>query len=172
MNRLTLYNIADEALALEEMLMNDEGELTDESCELETYISDLMISKTDSIVHVANKLEDEIELAKKHIDRLSGFKRARENAVQRMKEYSLLCLEKMNKDKVAGEIAEIATRKPVKVLDIIDENKIPGEFVTVETVVKIDKKALLAAIKKGLDCEGAGIKDGAKSVQFKLKRVK
>lgn len=172
MNKLSLYNIADEALALEDMLMSDHGEMSDESSELEAYLSDLIATKTDSIVHVVNKLEDEIELAKKHMERLMQFKRARENAIKRLKEYSILCLEKINKTSINGEIAEISMRKPTKVLDVTDENKIPGEFITVETVVKIDKKELLKALKNGLECDGAKIGDGAKSIQFKLKKVK
>lgn len=172
MNNITLYNIADEALALEDLLIAEGGEISEDSEELELYLSNLMANKTDSIYHVLSKLEDEAELADKHMKRLAVYKKARTNAINRLKEYSILCLEKMNRVGVAGDMAEVKMRKPVKVLNVLDENKIPSEFLTVETVVTIDKKALLSALKDGLACDGANIIDGAKSIQFKLKKVK
>lgn len=169
MANISLYDITEEFAALEKMLFEDGGEIGEESEALEKYASELLQSKTDAMVHFVQKMKDEEALADQHIKRLQDYKKARTNAVARLESYAILCLEKLDKDKVLGLMAEISTRKPSKAVSILDVEKIPAQFITVETVVKVDKKAIADAIKKGESVTGAELIDGKKSVAFKLK---
>tara|TARA_R110000868_G_scaffold87034_2_gene243637 strand:+ start:1739 stop:2242 length:504 start_codon:yes stop_codon:yes gene_type:complete len=164
----SLFNIAKEFQALEELLHLDGGEITEAHEELEKYVSDLLVSKTDSYVEFVQKLEAEIEMAADRLRKIQSFKKARENAIERLKNYAHDCLQKMDKQKITGDFGSISIRKPTPVLLIEDEMKIPEEFCHYER--KIDNAKLKAALKDE-SIDGARLIDGKKSVMIKLKGV-
>lgn len=164
----SLFNITKEFEALESMLNIDGGEITEAHEELEQYVSKLLVEKTDNYVEFVHKLEAEIEMAADRVRKIQAFKKARENAIERLKNYAHDCLQKMDKTKVTGELGSISIRKPSKVLLIEDELKIPEEFAHYER--KIDSARLKDALKSE-EIEGARLVDGKKSVMIKLKGV-
>lgn len=165
---MNLFNITKEFQALEELLHLDGGEITETHEELEKYVADLLITKCDGYVEFVHKLEAEIEMAADRLRKIQAFKKARENAIERLKNYAHNCLEAMGKQKVSGEMGSISIRKPTPVLLIEDELKIPEEFCHYER--KIDNAKLKAALKDE-SIEGARLIDGKKSVMIKLKGV-
>lgn len=167
---MNLYDISTEFTALEELLMMDGGEITESHQELETMILALLLSKADNMVNFIQKLEDESDLADAHIKRIQLYKKARVNAIERLKDYVKVSMDKMQKDKVEGAMGSISIRKPVKVVDILNEDLIPAEFTKVK--VDLDKTKIAKALKDGQEIEGARLIDGKRSVQFKLKAVK
>ena len=80
------------------------------------------------------------------------------------------CLVRMGKDKIVGEMGQISTRKPAKVIHIEDENLIPEDFASYTRV--IDRSKVKDALKNGEEISGASLIDGKKSIQFKMKGVK
>lgn len=173
MNALSLYNITDELDALESLLEMDQGEITDDHQELIDQVNSMISSKTDSVVGFSQYLEDQIKNAKAKKDEVSQFIRVRENAIKRLKDYVGNCLDKSGEKSFSGELYEIKERKPSKVLSIQNEDQVPVEFTTVETVVKIDKARLKKAVQSGdVDIDGISIIDGARSIQFKTKSLK
>ena len=167
---MNLYDISHEFTALEELLMMDGGEVTESHQELENMISALLLAKADNMVNFIQKLDDECDLADAHIKRIQLYKKARVNAIEKLKDYVKVSMDKMNKPKIEGVMGSISIRKPVKVVDIIDEDLIPAEFT--KTTVTLDKSMLGKALKDGQEIEGARLIDGKRSVQFKLKAVK
>jgi hypothetical protein len=168
--KATLYEIATEFAALEEMLMNDDGEVTTSHEELEKYANQMMVSKVDDYCFFVQKLEDEADLASQHIKRLQAYKNARENAIERLRMYSALCLEKLNQKAIKGTLGSISLRAPSKVLRIEDESKVGDEFCSYKRIV--DTSTLKEAVKSGLEVEGVSLVDGKKSVLIKMKGVK
>jgi len=168
---ISLYDISAEVLALDELLEENGGEICEASEELQLHIAGLLEAKTDSFVGFCNKLDDEIELANKHIKRLQDYKKVRENNIERLKNYALLCLEKIGQKSFKGQMCEIKKTTPGIKLKITDVNKIPVQFTSVETVVNIDNKAVKDALKGGEIVDGACLETGRQSVSFKMKKV-
>jgi len=101
---------------------------------------------------------------------MQDFKRARENAIERLKDYAYKAMQHMGKDKITGEMGSISIRKPSQVVQIDDESKIPNEFVFFAK--SIEKAKLKEALKHGEIIEGARLVDGSRSITIKLKGVK
>jgi hypothetical protein len=171
-NDLKLYEITQEMEALDSILEKDKGEITDEYVELLNDVTMLMRDKTDACVGYYKREEDLIKLAKQRISELRDFIQIREKKLGNFKSYVKFCLEKMNVKSFRGVLNEIKLRKPLDVLNIVDDSKIPPEFITVETITKIDKKALKNAIKNGLEVAGVEVKKGEPGVMMGLKKGK
>jgi len=173
--KISLYDIADEVSALGEMICNqDAGEITEDHDELERSITALLEAKTDSCVHFIQKMKDDISLADDHIKRLGQFKKSRKNAIASFSNYAGICMQKLGVKKLLGVMGEVTKRKPTEVVEITDEKKVPTEFITVETIIKIDKVALKKALKNGEveQTDGLRLTEGKESIQFKMKSVK
>lgn len=171
--RLTVYDIATEIRALNELIEMDAGEITEAHEELMTQVYDLCASKTDNVCAWVKHQEDQIDLADKKIKELQEFKKFRNNAIERVKNYAGDALQHAGTKKFRGEIYEIVERAPVPVLEILNEDDVPVEFTTVETAIKIDKTALKKAVKEGkVDHPSIGLIPGKRSIQFKMKSVK
>lgn len=165
---MNLFNITKEFQILEEMLAIDGGEITEAHEQLEKYISDLLTTKTDGYVEFVQRLEAEIDMAANRIKAIQAYKKSRENAIERLKDYAHNCLQAMDKQKVTGEMGSISIRKPSKALLIDDELKVPEEFCHYER--KIDNAKLKEACKHE-EIPGARLVDGRRSVMIKLKGV-
>lgn len=167
---MSLYNIAQELLAFEEMLLLDQGEMTEAHEQLLTEFNSWLSTKTDSIVWLSCKLEDEIAMADLHSKRIALYKKARVNAVERLRQYVTQQMDIMQTDKIKGELGEISIRKPVKVLHVEDANLVPVEFTKVK--VELDDAKIKGALKNGTDVSGARLIDGQRLALFKMKSVK
>jgi len=167
--KLNLYNITEEFNALEEMLIEDGGEITETHDQLAGMVRGLLTQKTDNFVSFVQKLEDEAELASQHIKRLQAYKKARENAVERLKEYAGFCLDEIGENKIKGTLGEIAIRKPSMIVEVLDESLVDAMYL--KTKVEINKAAIKEALKSGLEVSGAKMSEGKRSIQFKIKSV-
>lgn len=170
MGKLSLYNLTQEMLSLEEMLLADGGEITQEYESLDDQIRFAIMQKTDNIVELARKFEDEIELAKKHERKLAEYRKARDNAIKRLKDYAQQALAFSGESKLKGAMCEISMSKPAQRVDITDQDKLPGRFKRLD--VKIETAEIKRAIKDGETIPGAALVDGKRSIKFKLKSVK
>jgi hypothetical protein len=170
---LSLYGITEEFEALEQLLEMDEGEISESLEVLEEEIAGLIKSKTDGYVGYMEHQKDLIDLAKQKIESLRGFIKTRENHIVRLEGYVTNCMDKMDTKQFDGVLYQIKERKPSQVLVVENENEVPPEFTTVETKVKVNKVELKKAVKNGtIKQEGIYIKDGKRSLTFKLKSVK
>lgn len=167
---MSLYNIAQELLAFEEILMLDQGEMTPEHEALLAGLNDLITTKTDSIVWLSCKWEDEMAMADAHSKRIAEYKKVRKNAVERLRKYVTQQMDIMKTEKIKGEMGEISIRKPVKVLHVKDEKLIPVEFTKVK--VELDNAKIKDALKNETDVPGARLIDGQRLASFKMKSVK
>jgi hypothetical protein len=167
---MNLYDISHEFNAFEDLLFMDSGEVSDELVELEEMVNALLTTKADGMVSFIQKLEDECDLADAHLKRIQAYKKARTNAIERLKTYTKRCMEKIGTEKINGSMTSIVLPKAQKVVDITNENSVPPEFTKVS--VTLDKVMIKNALKEGLEVEGARLIDGARNVQFKMKAAK
>lgn len=163
MGKISLYQITEEFKALDELLEQEGGEISDASEELESSIAQLLTSKVDACVEYRIQEKDLIELAKQRIKQLQDFVKTKENKVKRYDEYIITCLERLDTKKVEGQLHSISIRKPSVSVNILDQDKIPAEYVTVETVIKIDKNKIRKALEDA-PVEGATLVSEKKSL--------
>ena len=171
--KVVLYDLCQELKALDELLIMEKGECSEEYEALEKEVIESLSLKVDGYIGYTSSLSDEIVAAKRRITELKTFVSVRENSIERLKGYALSALEASGKDKFVGEFGEISTRKPVKVLEIRpgSENNIPLEFISSNMVTSIDKASLKKYLKSGEKIEGCSLVDGKKSIQFKNKSL-
>lgn len=99
------------------------------------------------------------------IKRLSALKKQKENAVKKLKEYVEFEMNGIGLNKVEGKLFKISFRKS-KVVKVLDETKIPKEFIKVKTTESISKTDLGKALKSGEIIEGAELVEN-KTLQIK-----
>ena len=164
---MNLYNISQEVLALEEMIINDAGEFTEDHEELQKYVNNMLTHKVDNFVNFIQKQEDQVEIAKKRKDEIAKFIKQREQLIERLKSYVMNCMKVLNTEKLEGNLHCLKFRKPSQIVEIIDENKIPEEYVKIIVERKIDKIALKDELKKGVVIEGVCLSNGKESLIIK-----
>jgi hypothetical protein len=137
-------------------------ELIKKSEELELTQDDLELleielkEKSDNIIKYVQNLEGNINIIDTEIKRLQQIKQQEKNKLDNLKEYIKYCLNKMNVKKIDSTLGKITIRKSES-LEVIDLEKIPGEFVTIKQTFQPDKTAIKKAIKEGKEIEGAKV---------------
>lgn len=153
----SLFRLSNELLEIEQILVEQGGELTPE---LEAaHVKSLAESKQkvtdyclflDHIHHQKAFIMQQIENAESHIKRLEALE-------LRLEGMSILALENSNKDKLEGFNGRfIGTRRSASV-DIYDDTLIPKDYVKIETKEKISKEMIKEALDSGKEVPGARI---------------
>lgn len=105
--------------------------------------------KANDLLRYTLNLRSDCEKIKEHCDVLTAKRKRIENKIDAIQEYILneMQVNGINaiKDKDGLFTAKIAKNPPS--VQVVDENAVPPEFVAVETVKKIDKKAILQHAK-------------------------
>lgn len=128
---------------LEESLQSMEGELND---------------KLENIVAFIRSLEGDVAVIDNEVARLQARKKTINNKISSLKAYMEDCLRMLDLKRVKTSLNTISIQNNPPSVNIVNEDLIPNEFKSVEQVVKIDKKAILKAIKENKEIEGAEIK--------------
>ena len=105
--------------------------------------------KANDLLRYTLNLRVDCEKIKEHCDTLTAKRKRIENRIDAIQLYILNEMQVNNiqsiKDKDGLFIAKLAKNPPS--VQVVDETAVPPEFVSVETVKKIDKKAILQHAK-------------------------
>jgi hypothetical protein len=150
----SLYIISEEARNLASFL--EDGEL---SQEVETALvinqSELQ-EKAINYGYVVKSFEGEVSLISEEIKRLTAIKKAKESAIDRMKDAVLSAMQIYSIEKVSSPMLNISVRRTesieVPLVELLD-----ARFVTEKIVKSADKIGIKKAIKDGEIIEGAFI---------------
>lgn len=172
MNKLpSLYQITEEFVALEKILMLEQGELTPEYEALEKELEGLLMSKTDGYVEFYNRLEDEIEAIDKREKQLKAAKKGRKAAIERIKELAKAAMTKAGVKRCEGDIHQIILKRGAPTLDLFNPDQIPVQYIETETVSKIKRMEILRDLKNDKIVPGAAMVDAKEHISFGTKRV-
>lgn len=149
-----LDNLGDQEGLTVEMIHGALGEVED----------DINI-KIENTCKVIKEIEADSIGIDEEIKRLSALKKQKENAVKKLKEYVEFEMNGIGLNKVEGKLFKISFRKS-KVVKVLDETKIPKEFIKVKTTESISKTDLGKALKSGEIIEGAELVEN-KTLQIK-----
>jgi len=150
----SIYVISEEARNLASSL--EEGEFTPEM-ELALVINQNEIQeKAINYAYVLKTFEGEVSLISEEIKRLTAIKKAKESAIDRMKDAVLSAMQIYSIEKVSSPTMNLSIRRTesieVPLLELLDDR-----FVTEKIVKSADKIGIKKAIKDGEMIEGAFI---------------
>jgi hypothetical protein len=123
--------------------------------------------KLDSIYSVVRNLDGLAQTCGAEAARLSARKRSFENSSETLRKYVLACLIAAGEKTLKTTLNTFTARKGLVKVVIDNANSLPDEFVSVETVITPDKKAIKEAIEAKKDVPGAHIEIGEESLQVR-----
>ena len=145
---MNLYELSSDLIALYDIESVEDLEVIREIIKQEIQ------NKSTGIVAVVRNLESNIAAIDTEIKRLQELKRLKQNNITRLKEYTKECMNIQGIKKLETSLGNISIRKTPASVKILDETKIPLEYLNVKQVTSIDKKTLLDDLKDGLILEG------------------
>lgn len=122
-------------------------------------------TKIENTCKVIKEIEADSIGIDEEIKRLTVLKKQKENTAKKLKEYVEFEMNGIGINKVEGKLFKISFRKS-KIVRIIDETKIPKEFIKVKTTETVSKTDLGKALKNGEFIEGAELVE-SRSLQIK-----
>lgn len=156
---LSLYDLAEETLALDALLGMDAGECTPESDALAQELATAMAKKADAFGVYVRTLDTAAATITDEVDRLTQRKRAITNKVERLKRYGLMALTAMDRPRVEGALFTLsvqANQPKVEVATTVDA--LPAEYVRIIPESREpDKVAIGKALKAGVAIEGCSL---------------
>ncbi|MBY0490665.1 MAG: siphovirus Gp157 family protein [Gemmatimonadaceae bacterium] len=156
MTGLSLYDLCDEARALDDLVGMDDGEWSAEHEALHTPLMEALVAKADGFGSYVRDLEQRVEVIKIEEERLAARRKRLESRVKWMKEYAVTALLLADRKKLEGTLFTLAVQKnPDSVAVSVLPDALPPEYVRVIPEVREpDKKGLLSALEAGVAIPG------------------
>ena len=167
MSDLTLYNITNKFAELMDMAEN--GELTEEQYNaLGEQLTLELQQKGSGIIGYTQNEEAFIEAVDFQIKRLQDLKKARQNKLEKFKQYVKENMDRLGIAKMDTELGTLSIAKNPMSVEIENEEEIPEEFKQQVITVKIDKTAIKNHFKAtGEIIPGTRIIDDKTSLRIK-----
>jgi len=143
------------AKARELSLALESGELTEE-LENELVINQTELQeKAINYGYVVRSLESDVSIIDEEIKRLTALKKAKNGAIDRMKESVLNAMLIYGIEKVTSPTLNLSVRNNPESVDIPMTELLDEKFLVTKTTVSPDKVAIKKAIQNGENVEGA-----------------
>lgn len=170
-DKVSLYGITETLKGLEKAIAEAGGEVTEETEAMLEQISVELSQKTDGVVGWVQSQEDFVEAIEKRIGELVDLKAKTKKSLENFNNYVLTCMDRMGVTKIEGDFSVVNIPKPRSVVEIIDENSLPLDYIKTETkkITKVDKKAIGDSLKKEIEVPGAKLSMGTRKPKFKVK---
>lgn len=167
MSDLTLYNITNKFAELMDMAEN--GELTEEQYNaLGEQLTLELQQKGSGIIGYTQNEEAFIEAVDFQIKRLQDLKKARQNKLEKFKQYVKENMDRLGITKMDTELGILSIAKNPMSVEIENEEEIPKEFKQQVITIKIDKTAIKNHFKAtGEIIPGTRIIDDKTSLRIK-----
>ena len=164
----TLYGLTQELVELENSLMESGGEISVDQEAIMVRLGEALTAKTDNIVGFVKKQEDTIQAFANRIDELKTAQNKYLKGLDKFNEYVINCMKQRGVTEIKGQLTTIKMRKPTKIVEILNADNIPQEFIktTTKTTTSVDKTKVKNALKNGEEISGAQLSDGKISVKF------
>ena len=151
---MQLYEINGQIAQLAEMLESGEIDETAYNDTVEALGAEIAL---DDVVKAIRNKQADVEAYKGEADRLTDKKRRAEAAVDGLKALLLRYMQITEQKSVKTSLFT-ASKGVSKSADITDETALPAEYL-IPQPPKVDKKAILAALKEGKQITGAELKE-------------
>lgn len=153
---MKLYELTQNYLNLQ-VLLDDETVGTDIINKALNEVGGEIEEKAENIAILIKNLESDVEGFKKEEERLAAKRSSAENKIKGLKTYLDTTMRAVNKLKFKTKLFNFNIQNNAPSVEVLDEKSIPKEYF-LEQEPKLDRKALLAALKEGKEIKGATIK--------------
>jgi hypothetical protein len=158
---MKLYEISEQYADIQKLVESDDSESMREAiADTMQMVESEFQDKAVAVVSMTMNMEGDIEAINSQIERLQARKKVIQNKIDSFRDYLKMNMESTGISKITCPIFSITLSKPSKVVSITDESLLPDEYVSVKTSVSPDKVKIAAAIKAGIEVEGAQLVDG------------
>ena len=152
MAKRSLFEITSEIATVNTDLFADDEEIEQKLAVLFNELG----TKEDGIYWWFKKTQQDIDLADEYISKIQAEKKKRQNAQKTVKNMMI------EANATVGKLPEHSEFNPLKIMEstsvnIIDEHKIPDTYWIEVMTKKLDKKRMLADMKRGTKIPGADI---------------
>ena len=152
MAKRSLFEITSDIATVNTDLFADDEEIEQKLAVLFNELG----TKEDGIYWWFKKTQQDIDLADEYISKIQAEKRKRQNAQKAVKNMMI------EANATVGRLPKHSEFNPLKIMEsasvnIIDENKIPEQYWIEVVTKKLDKKRMLAEMKRGTKIPGADI---------------
>ena len=144
MKELSLYQIKNGFMEL-----NNADDISEEDkIKINEQLNIALKEKSSDIIcyHFQNK--DLIEQVDNEIKRLQAFKKFLLNRDERYNNYVLQNMQELGIEKIETKVGSVRVAKSPLSVEIIDEKKIPTDFLEIEMVQKVNKNKIKEEFKK------------------------
>ena len=167
MSDLTLYNITNKFAELMDMAEN--GELTEEQYNaLGEQLTLELQQKGSGIIGYTQNEEAFIEAVDFQIKRLQDLKKARQNKLEKFKQYVKENMDRLGITKMDTELGTLSIAKNPMSVEIENEEVIPKEFKQQVITTKIDKTAIKNHFKETGEIP-AGVNINTQNTSLRIK---
>lgn len=166
---LSLYQIDHDLLALEAEIIENGGEVTEETEARLDELLDQREDKADRYIAVIRTYEAEARAYKEEADRLTALRRSAENRVASLKARLLASMEARDEKKIDGRLGSVTVQRsgsvPTEIL--VDLEDLPERFL--KRSVSADTAAIKAALKEGDEEAGKVARLGEGSTYVRIR---
>ena len=155
---MSIYKILEDYRFIEQMI--EDGVPEEEFVEAIKAKDGELSEKLENYAMIITNRQAIADGKKAESKRLAESAKSEENAIKRMKEVMQFAMVSAGKTKIKGEKFNFTVQKNPPSLKVLDENLVPREYVEVEEVIKIDKKAILHELKAGVEIAGVEVVQG------------
>jgi len=156
---LKLYEIVAETRRALDLVVETDGELTDEQAAQLDSLDQACEAKVESTACYVHELEAEAEAVKTERDRLAARAKTLESRADWLRGYLLSCMLAQGRAKVQGRLVTVAIRVSPPALHVLAEDAIPRNYF-IQPPPVLDRKQVLDALKAGAIVPGAEITRG------------
>lgn len=168
---MTLYELTQEQLYLYDLLANGDG-VNMETGEIDPVVAEQLEltgkeldNKIKGVGIVYKQLVADAKMLKEEEENLVARRKRAERNAELLKNRLESTLITLGKDEFKDTKVSISFRKSTRV-EIVDENKLPKEFIVEKTTYTPSKTMIMEAFKSGANVEGAMLVE-AKNIQIK-----
>lgn len=155
---LKLYELSQNYQNLQELMENEDvpAEMLKEALDA---VGDEIEKKAEGIAQIINVITGYIDMIKKEKARLDKTQKTYENKVKYLKQYLQDAMQQTGKTKFKTNLFSFGIQKNPASVNITDVYAVPTQFREVQEP-KLNKKAILEALKNGEEIAGAEIVQG------------
>ena len=121
--------------------------------------------KIENYLHVINNLEVKLKAKTDEIKRIEALKDVDSSALANIKAWLLMSMQ--DGEKHEFDLFKVSRVKGREVVSFTNEKEVPEKYIDWVTSKKVDKRALLADLKTGVNIDGAEITTGNPSLRIK-----
>lgn len=121
--------------------------------------------KIENYLHVINNLEVKLKAKTDEIKRIEALKDVDSSALANIKAWLLMSMQ--DGEKHEFDLFKVSRVKGREVVSFTNEKEVPEKYIDWVTSKKVDKRALLANLKTGVEIDGAEITTGNPSLRIK-----